>query len=249
MIRIDRKKLGLSLLSIPLALVLMSGDFLTPPEATSISPLLTASVFGRIMLDGNASFVAAMENLTFVILFLLLFSNYLSEHFRCSAVYVFTRIRNRQRWCICRIVEIAVYAAIYVSLYLIVASAACCCRSTEPLTAGDLKIIATIFAFAMLLIILVTVLTNMIALRHGTAMGVIVTLLAICGLLFIAIYAPDTKWNQVINPLSCMDFATRDPQLQISALCSNTILVTTSIVAVTIMVSRFDVAMYDPELK
>lgn len=239
----------MSLLSLPLALILMSGYFMTPPEDVSVSSLLTSGVWGRILQGGSASFVAAMENLTFLVLFLLLFANYLSEHFRCGAVYVFTRIRSRRRWCMSRITEMTVYAAIYVSLYLIVSCAACCCRSTRPLTAADGRTIAMIFAFAMLLVMLFTVLANMVALRWGTAMGIFLPLLAMCLLLFLAIRTSDIGWCQVINPLSCLDFAAREPVGQLLALGSNALLAGAAIAAITVMVARFDVAMYDPELR
>lgn len=249
MLTVDRKCIGKAFLAIPLAAVLFASDFITKPEPLNISDLMAGKVFGRVMLDGHASYIATMENITFIILFLFLFSNYISEHFRYSAVYVFTRIRNRQKWCFIHMVELMIYDAIYVALYMVIIYCACCHRSTNTPSIHDLQTLVFIYIFAVLLVLLTSIMTNIFVLSWGTAVGVIAALLTISGLIFVAISTPNCQWLQVVNPFSCMDFLEKSIVLQIASLCSSVGLTALSAFVLTRKVYNYDVALFDLELK
>ncbi len=158
---------------------------------------------GRVTQGDITTIVFAMENLAFVLLFIILFGNSISEKTGYVPAYYFTRERNRGKWFAKECVKLSGMAAIYVLLYCAVLFIISCILTGANINRELILEILFFFVVSAALIIMMTVLANILTLKLGTAPAFIVVCVFVLGLCILAISCQNPVLN-FINPMCCV---------------------------------------------
>lgn len=238
--------------AIPLCLVLYCFDLIPGARlGASFEEVFPLLMFGEMFFEFDLSialYIRIVENITFVFLFDLLFSDHLAGHFRYSCVYVFTRIQSRQKWYLCRATELAVCAFLYSLLYtasIVFVSIVATQRLPDRLF---LQNIAAVFLFAFLLVTSSSVAVNILKLKIGTATGVF----TVAGILFILIGLLMRSYQIpvlfILNPLACLNLFRLTAFLKAIITIYDTLILAGIVIIGAVVVKHYDVALFDPEL-
>lgn len=245
--RIDRRCLSKALLAIPLALALHCFELISQPEAVRSMELFLGKVFGRLTLNNDGIYLLAIENLAFVLVFNLLYATCISEHFRYSCVYVFSRQRSRRAWYFRRVGELVLYAVLYLLLYLVCVLLVCLRRSTLPLEAGDWGKFAVVFLFSLSIVMDTTLAINLLAMRWGVTVSFFLVQGVLSSLILLAIWTSNIPWMVQINPISCMNLFDQGAGAQVWMAAYHVLLFAAVLFGGARYVARYDVAMFDAE--
>lgn len=206
MIRVRSWKNILKILSaIPIALIVNIDSFLSTAGSVdmNVSRYFISFFVGEVTYGDTKTIVYAMENITFVFLFIILFGNSITEKMEFVPAYYFTRIRNRGRWFISESLKLVCRAFIYDLLYcvvILIISVIITGRRADP------RLFSTfmyVFLVSAALMIIMTLLVNVFTLTIGTTFAFIIVCLIILVLCMCAILCQ----NDIVaflNPLSYM---------------------------------------------
>ena len=197
------------------------------PEAPEV--MLLHAVAGRVTSGGVSAFVLTWECVAFLLLFLVLYGDFIAEQQRTGAVYRFSRIPSRGPWFCRQVFSLGGYACGYCGIYValhgaisaVLSEGACGPRFYG--TVLSLWLIFSLIAFGF------SVGCNFMCGRFGASVGIvgICLTLALAAALSTQLGVPD--WVSVVNPASFSEtfFTDRAMTLQkLGALCLEVLLVT-----------------------
>lgn len=245
--RVDRRRLKKALLAIPLALALHCLALISQPEPMPAMELLLGKVFGRITLNNNGIYLLAIENLAFVLVFNLLYATCISEHFRYSCVYVFSRQRCRRAWYFRRVGELVLYAVLYLLLYLGCVLLVCLRCSTLPLEPGDWGKFAFVFLFSISIVVDTTLAINLLAMRWGVTVSFFLVQGVLSSLILLAIWTCNIPWMVQLNPISCLSLLDQGAGEQVRMAAYHVLIFAAILFGGARYVARYDIAMFDAE--
>lgn len=248
MIKIEKKQIIKTFLAIPLCILLSCYDLISQPDMYDIEELFVQKIFGRISFYDSSAYFITMQNLVFVILFNLIFSGYIASYFRYSCVYVFSRLKNRRSWYSSRIVELMIYAFIYVTLFLGGNLIVCIHKSVLSLESEAWKTIFLLLFLSFLLVVNTTLAINILSIRWGTTMSFFVIQVLMFLLVLLAIFTCNITWAAVINPVSCLNILGGDARTIVLIIASNIVWSLVIIGFGMRRVIKYDVALFDAEL-
>lgn len=187
---------------IPAALLLHIDCFLSSYGSVDIpvEEYFAGFFVGRVTEGDITTIVFAMENLAFVLLFIILFGNSISEKTGFVPAYYFTRERSRGKWFAKECVKLSGMAAIYVLLYCAVLFIISCTLTGAHINRRLIMEVLFFFAVSAALIIMMTVLANILTLKLGTAPAFICVCVIVLGLCILAISCQNPILN-FINPM------------------------------------------------
>lgn len=206
MIRVRSWKNILKILSaIPIALIINIDSFLSAAGSVdmNVSRYFMSFFVGEVTYGDTKTIVYAMENLTFVFLFIILFGNSITEKMEFVPAYYFTRIRNRGRWFISESLKLVCRAFIYDLLYCVVILIISVIITGRQIDSELFSTFMYIFLVSAALMIIMTLLVNIFTLNVGTTFAFIIACLIILVLCICAILCQNDK-AAFLNPLSYM---------------------------------------------
>lgn len=234
-------------LAIPLALVIGGFDFWAESLPWEVQQLLVNSIYGAMKIDGLSSYLSIMQRLAFVLVFNILYANEISNHFRNSCVYVFSRLKTRKHWYLRKVCRLALCNFGFVCLYVSVILIRCIARSAFPVTAGIVGFTALIIVFSFLITFTTTLAINLTAISWGTARAFGLTQIVLCVFIVIFILTYRIPLLCAINPVSFLRFCSNAPWVNIGAMVMNILLAVGIAGKGMAFIEQFDVSLFDPE--
>jgi len=238
-----------ALLALPLCLVLYCYELEPGCRAGfSLTQTFCAILFGALDYQNSYVYVMTIENIAFILLFNLMFASYISGHFRYSCVYVFSRVSNRKTWYFKRVAELLACALLYVVLYVGCVLLISMNASQQPLTPVALARVGMVCLFSFFLVGSITLASNLLALRFGTAVGLLVTTGVLLAFLALLLFFHESRWAILLNPLACLNLFNSGRNGALFTTVYNFIILTVTSVYGAWYVSDYDVALFDAEL-
>ena len=124
-------------------------DMLIPAEAIPVSSCMMRQIFGGRTVEGMTFFVMTMDRIGFLLLFNILYGNYIAQHFSVGNVYVFSRVVSRKRWWLGQLKELFQISLTYSILYTLLNVGIACRCSLLPLTWADGAVILFLAGFVL----------------------------------------------------------------------------------------------------
>lgn len=174
------------LLAVPLCAVMFAFSFIGEPGNESVLKLFTDKIFGRVSFYENSAYIEALQNLIFLVVGNILFSDMIAKHFRTGCVYVFSRIHNRRKWYIRKAGKLLLHATLFAFCYLTGALMICMFTTTKTLSTEEIPALLFLYAFAFLLNGSTSLLVNLLATKWGTTIAITLVQFVILVLIFIA---------------------------------------------------------------
>jgi hypothetical protein len=105
------------LIVMPLIILFNSGDIFSRPQlGQSVAELFSHKFYSETTHADITTFVLTISNLYFLFLFNLLYGTYIVDDYNHSGVYIFSRLRNRTRWYIQKMLMLLRFSVIYASI-------------------------------------------------------------------------------------------------------------------------------------
>lgn len=235
-----------TLISIPLCLLMSIFDLISEKDNYNIVDLFAHKVFGRMSFDNESTFILTMQNLIFVVVCNILFSEILAKHFRTGSVYVFSRIHSRSKWYTCKVIELLFYTTMFSTLYLLSTILICCYRSTATIQANQVIMLLLIFLFAGLFCGSTTLLVNLLTIKFGTTVSFLVVQLTVLTFIFLAMSTSHIPIAILLNPVSCLNIL--DTTYNTSGiLITNTVFLCIIFLAGLRYINNYDIYLFDAE--
>jgi hypothetical protein len=249
-IRIEKKHLFKTVAALPLCLVLFCYYFLPnyQTQLGSFSEAFCSMIFGSMDMENERVYLLTVENIAFIMLFNIMYTGYITSHFRYSCVYVFSRIKSRKGWFSARAAEIMIFAAVYDLFYILGASAICAAATGSGPNYVALYRMIIVYVFTFLVLVNTTLLINIIALRLGTAPGFFIVQGIVFGLIALLLATYDTKIMVILNPISCLNLFNQGMNTGWLTALNNLIILAVIFLFGRWYVGKYDVAMFDAEI-
>lgn len=180
-------------------------DMLIPAEAIPVSSCMMRQIFGGRTVEGMTFFVMTMDRIGFLLLFNILYGNYIAQHFSVGSVYVFSRVVSRKRWWLGQLKELFQISLTYSILYTLLNVGIACRCSLLPLTWADGAVILFLAGFVLSLTFTSTVVINTLATAYGTARAFLTVYAVMMAMVIFAITNQSTLLS-LWNPMSCVGF-------------------------------------------
>lgn len=190
------------LLAVPLVLVERSLDLFGERQASPVAGRLLHAVLGRVTAGGVSSFVLAVEQIVFLLLFLLLFGDCVAGLQRTGAAYLFSRMKARGPWFRRQWGRLGLCAGAYCGLFLLTHMGICLIVSIRADRAGLAATVLELWALLTLVAWLLSLGCNLLCGCLGTAAGITVGMLLCFCLAALSVRVGMPGWVQVLNPLS-----------------------------------------------
>lgn len=188
---------------VPYVLIFSLSDILlTQPQDVQISERLWFDIFGSITAGEIQSLVPSLESMGAIFLFSLLFGNYISEYWGSARSIFFSRLPDRRRWGWIKIAGLysraLIYAGLYLTIKLLIAM-----RSVRAfhLNKQLCTTVVVLLVLLSLVFMLTCLLTNLVSIRSGTAMGVFLVFALVILLETAGILLFEHKGSIIWNPL------------------------------------------------
>lgn len=193
------------LCAIPIALIVNIDCFLSSAGSVDmdVSRYFMSFFVGEVTYGDTKTIVYAMENLTFVLLFIILFGNSITEKMNFVPAYYFTRIRDRGKWFVSEAVKLSCKAFLYGFLYCVVLLIIAVKMTGQVHSSRLFDTFMYFYLISSALMIIMTILVNVITLKTGVVPAFIAVSIVILSLCICAISCK----NEVVsflNPLSYM---------------------------------------------
>lgn len=187
------------LCSIPLVLLQRCLD-LTQKYVQTPEELLLNAVTGIITSDSVASFILTTECIAFLLLFLLLFGDFIAEQQRTGAVYRFSRMPSRHSWFLRQLLTLGGCAFAHCGIYIFL-------HTLISLLISDMRISLQTYTVSLSLWVVFSFIAwcfavgcNLLCGRFGASVGIMVCVLLMMGLAALSIKQGIPQWVQMINP-------------------------------------------------
>ena len=140
----------------------------------SVVNILINGIFGRVTGDSGSRFVIAIGQAIFLVLFLILYGDCIAARQRVGAVYFFSRISNRKKWIGKEFVWLLLYSMLYTGCFV---------------------------GMHTLLLFEMSILCNLFCAIGGSAVGILLSMLCVIGLIMWATSEAAGNLSQIINPM------------------------------------------------
>jgi len=174
----------------------------------SIGSMLTHRILGQVGGESSKAFVLVLSNLLYLVLFNIFFGNIISEEFRFSSVYLFSRLKNRKVWFYKKASEMLMIASIYTLLFLGSNIFICMFCSIRKIEINDIKVFLVLFGLITMILAITTTLINLVSIRLGSTTAFITVYICVVILVFISLehenipFLGKYYYTRVFNPLS-----------------------------------------------
>ncbi len=246
--KIEKRFIIKAFLSIPLALILYCYEVFSPPEAIEITDMFIQKVFGKITTSDSSAYILTIQNLAFVIIFNLLFSSYISEHFRYSCVYVFSRLKSRKVWFNHRVLELIIYATIYIIMFFIITLFVCIRKSTLEFQSDDIEVYMIILLFSLMITLNTTIATNLLSIKFGTITSFFVVQGVLFFLVIISLVSDHNTFLSIVNPISCLNLLTHENYMTGLMMLNNIVIFFLLYFYGKKSITCYDIALFDAEI-
>jgi hypothetical protein len=251
---LDWKKWVKILLIIPPTFLYSIDDFMLEKNNNAISYLLAGKVLGQTSLNEKKVFVLVAESLIYLVIFNILYGNYISEDFRYSSVYLFSRLKNRKNWFYKKAFELLFIAGSYTIIFLGTNLFICKYSSTKTINRETWIIFMMLFAMLTMILTITTMAINLISLKYGNSIGFISVYVTFLVLIYIALkgqYIPLIRKYPIlmaINPACGISFNfTEIPYIQVVILFYYLVIITASFYFGANYVNKLDISLSDSE--
>ena len=168
----------------------------------SVVNILINGIFGRVTGDSGSRFVIAIGQAIFLVLFLILYGDCIAARQRVGAVYFFSRISNRKKWIGKEFVWLLLYSMLYtgcfVGMHTLFSFMGC---SEASMSMALLKAVLQIWLFLTTLLFEMSILCNLFCAIGGSAVGILLSMLCVIGLIMWATSEAAGNLSQIINPM------------------------------------------------
>lgn len=191
-----------SLLIIPVTLLLSGVSMISKNVDNSVSELFKYSLVGSVTSGDNIQFIFVIENLSFLIMFVILYGNIIHRHFSNAADYIFIRIGNRWLWYVRECVHLLIVAMFYSVIYLLVKFSIAINISSYKCDVQAIKYFFLFLGWTCCLNLIFTLIINMIALIWDTNFSMIIFSIGVVALVSLAIATSTNNVISFLNPLN-----------------------------------------------
>lgn len=192
------KNIGKTFLIVPFAI----GSFLPQMGVgridAGVTELLISTVYGRIA----DNLVIVVGKLGYLLLFHLLFGNYISRYFTHMPSYYFVRVSHRCEWFGKQCIYLFCYALLYALLFLGSSFWGCCMISAQKPDQEAWRCFLIMLAVCVCLLWLTTLIINLGIIVWKTGRGFAGCWIGIIMLEFIAKETLHIPWISFVNPMS-----------------------------------------------
>lgn len=167
------------LLVVLYVIVLNMFDIVSERIQSPVYDIVINKLGGQISNSDISSIVLHMEKMGYILLFLILFGNYISKQITDSPVYIFSRINDRRIWYIKERMKLYGVAVIYIILYLSVIILMSCRLSNMKICSSDIKSIIIIGVYLLLQLTLLTNLCEALTIRLTEPIALVICIMLI----------------------------------------------------------------------
>lgn len=248
MIKLERKQFAKTLLAIPLCLILSAYDFISAQLDISVIDMFVQKIMGRVTSYDSSSYILTVQNISFVIIFNFAFCDYIASHFRFGCVYVFSRLRSRWTWYYSRVIELVIYAFLYLVLFFGGTLLICICKSTRAFEITSLRTVAFLLAFSFFIVVNSTLAINLLSIRWGATVSFFAVEAILFFLIALSFFTHDIAWAVSLNPMSCLDLLNKETHIMLFIILNNTVWFLALFYIGRRRVAMYDIALFDPEI-
>lgn len=174
----------------------------TEKENQELIELIWYSIFGRISSGNINTIILTLDNLGIIILYCLIYGNYVSKYFDERRVFIFTRVDRRSTWTISKISNLLWYTIVYSGVFLLFKLLISLRRvMTVSFDKVFVQNVGCMWMYMIALLGTLGILMNLISLYKGASIGISSVILLILILEFAAIMYFDRIPNIICNPL------------------------------------------------
>lgn len=171
-------------------------------KSESVTYSLINGIFGRVTGEAGSRFVIAVGQAIFLVLFLILYGDCIAARQRTGAVYLFSRISNRKKWACKELVWLLLYSMLYTVCFVGMHAVFSFIASSKANASIDLlRLIFQIWLFLTVLLFELAVLCNLFCAAAGSAIGILLSMLCVIGLIMWATSEAAGGLSKLINPM------------------------------------------------
>lgn len=241
-------------LIIPITLLTSLYDLISDKQDIPISSMLIEKVFSQMSNVDSRVSIIVLEKLFYIILFNILYGNFIYENFRCSSVYVFSRLKSRKGWFYKNILQLLIFSASYTGIFLGVNLLICLKCSNGYIDNKAIATLTMLFFVITIILALTTLGINLISIRYGNTIGYIIVYSIIMFLVVLAInmyknaYIANNLWILFINPM-CGLFSEGNSSIkqQIAIMIYDLFLLSMLVVTGARYIENVDISLVDRE--
>jgi hypothetical protein len=159
------------LIVFPLVLLFNIGNIFSEARELPVSTLLQYKIFASTTQSDITLFVLTIENLYFVFVFNLLFGTYIFKHINENGIYIFSRLRSRQKWWLMKAARLFVFALLYTLAAVLLFAAISAGESQSGVDRATVFVMIRLVYLFALLSALGTLLINVAAVKWGSVIA------------------------------------------------------------------------------
>lgn len=216
------------LYSVPLVLLQRCLDLTSKYDRTPDELLLNA-VAGKVTSDAVTSFVLAAESIIFLLLFLILFGDYISQQQRTGAVYLFSRMPSRRPWFIRQLFTLGGCAYAYCGIYVFLHTLISLLSSKVNASMRTYMVALALWAVFSLIAWGFAVGCSLLCGKFGSSVGVMLCALVIIVLAAVSAKSEVPRWMLAIDPAYFPEEVFSDADqlgLKVGILCAELLAIT-----------------------
>lgn len=240
---------------IPVVILTNGYKFISDKSELPISTMILNNIYGQVSIGDAKAFIMVFENLFYIILFNILFGNYIYQDFQYSSIYLFSRTKNREKWFYKKSTEVLFVSMIYTVLFLCMNLFVCCFNNKNKCDIATYKVMLVLFAMITMFLSISTILINIISIRFGNSIGFIVVYLGIVVLSFLSLNyqkIPILKQNEkilILNPMcGVISNLMNKPFMQLMVLLYYCGLIIITFAIGAWYINKLDIALIDREI-
>lgn len=239
---------------VPITFLFSLNSLISDKHDIPIGSMLTSRIFEQVTDDNSKAFLIMLSNILYLVLFNIFFGNMISEDFRFSSVYLFSRLKNRRVWFYKRAFELVMISSVYTVFFLGSNILVCMFCSTRNIEINDLKIFLILFGLITMILAITTIIINLISIRLGSTTAFITVYICVVMLIFLSTKHESIPllgkyyYVRVFNPLSGIVLNLFDNQFaQCMVIFYYLVLLTLTFVLGGKYVNNIDIALADGE--
>lgn len=239
---------------VPVTFLFSLYSLISDKHDIAIGSMLTERIFGTVTDDTKKAFLLVLSNILYLVLFNIFFGNMISEDFRFSSVYLFSRLKNRRIWFYKRALELIMISSVYTVLFLGSNLLVCMFCSTREIEINDLRIFLILFGLITMILAITTIIINLISIRLGSTTAFIAVYICVVMLIFLSLKHESIPligkyyYVRALNPLSGIVLNLSDnPFAQYMVILYYLVLMILTFVLGGNYVNNVDIALVDSE--
>lgn len=184
------------------------------PSGGEIILVLLGKLFGTVTeLTGDdieiKKFIFISEKMGYLILFHILYGNYISNDFRSISVYIFSRAINRRKWFWKKVLELTILSMLYTFLLIGILVIISLYQSGSEGNKEFWKIVLVLYCIQTIITVLTTLFLNLCAVKYNSVASFFITYAIICSLIILAIRSGIQKSLIVWNPFCYIELGSQ----------------------------------------